>query len=139
MIIHEKSSLKNLMNLSHNHNCWIKLVVDLRLRGTVGKRGLMYVPYYGQSKAFISNYKSWKEYDTKGKTHAIVASIISHESIHLTLNKFSVTASAKLDNLFGKSNCWEDYSHGLGDFGNTALRTSSAYNMQGKRARTKKR
>jgi hypothetical protein len=139
MIIHQKSSLKNLMNLSHNHNCWIKLVVDLRLRGTVGKRGLMYVPYYGRSKAFISNYKSWKEYDTKGKTHAIVASIISHESIHLTLNKFSVTASAKLDNLFGKSNCWEDYSHGLGDFGNTTLRTSSAYNTQVKRARTKKR
>jgi hypothetical protein len=127
------------MNPAHNHNSWIKLVVDLRLRGMVGKRGLMYVPYYGQSKAFIANYKSWKEYDSMGKTHAIVASIISHESIHLTLNKFSVTASAKLDNLFGKSDCWEDYSHGLGDFGSTVLKTSSVCNTHGKRARTKKR
>lgn len=127
------------MNPTYNHNYWIKLVVDLRLRGMVGKRGLMYVPYYGKSRAFISNYKSWKEYDTKGKTHAIVASIISHESIHLTLNKFSVTASAKLDNLFGNSNCWEDYSHGLGDLGNMVLRTNLTRNTQGKRARTKKR
>lgn len=139
MNIYVKNILKNLMNPLIILLLVLQLVVDLRLRGRVGRRGLMYVPYYGQSKAFIANYKSWKEYDTKGKTHAVVASIISHESIHLTLNKFSVTASAKLDNLFGKSNCWEDYSHGLGDFGNALSRTTSIYNTQGKGARTKKR
>jgi hypothetical protein len=31
------------------------------------------------------------------------------------LNKFSVNASDKLDNLFGRSNSWEIYPHGLGD------------------------
>ena len=41
---------------------------------------------------------------------------LSHESLHLTLNKFSLSASAKLDNLFGRSNTWENYPHGLGDF-----------------------
>jgi hypothetical protein len=33
----------------------------------------------------------------------------------LALNKFSVHASDKLDNLFGRSNSWEIYPHGLGD------------------------
>src|SRR5213594_2542208 len=101
----------------------INLVVDLKLKGKGGRRGLMYVPYYGKSRAFISNYKTWQEYETRGKTHAIVTSIISHESIHLTLNKISFTASAKLDNLFGRSNSWEEYSHGLGDVGSFVLKT----------------
>lgn len=118
----------------------IKLVVDLKLKGKGGRRGLMYVPYYGKSRAFISNYKTWQEYEMRGKTHAIVTSIISHESIHLTLNKISLTASAKLDNLFGKSNSWEDYSHGLGDLGSLVLRTSWSDNAHfSKKARSKKR
>ncbi|HSA73991.1 MAG TPA: hypothetical protein VLD84_08555 [Nitrososphaeraceae archaeon] len=91
------------------------MVADLRLRGMVGRRGLMFVSYYGKSRAFISNYRSWREYDTMGKTAEVASSIISHESIHLALNKFSVNASDKLDNLFGKSNSWEIYPHGLGD------------------------
>ena len=91
------------------------MVIDLRLRGQVGRRGLMFVPYYGKYRAFISNYKLWKEYEMQGKAPLIATSIISHESIHLTLNKFSLKASEKLDNLFGKSNTWERYSHGLGD------------------------
>jgi len=94
------------------------MVADLRLRGMVGRRGLMFVSYYGKSKAFISNYRSWREYDSMGKTAEVASSIISHESIHLALNKFSVNASDKLDNLFGRSNSWEIYPHGLGDLNN---------------------
>jgi hypothetical protein len=91
------------------------MVADLRLRGSMGRRGLMFVSYYGRSRAFISNYRSWREYDSIGKTAEVASSIISHESIHLALNKFSVNASDKLDNLFGRSNSWEIYPHGLGD------------------------
>ena len=91
------------------------MVADLRLRGSIGRRGLMFVSYYGKSRAFISNYQSWREYDSIGKTAEVASSIISHESIHLALNKFSVNASDKLDNLFGRSNSWEIYPHGLGD------------------------
>lgn len=91
------------------------MVADLRLRGMVGRRGLMFVSYYGKKRAFISNYRSWREYDSMGKTAEVASSVISHESIHLALNKFSVNASDKLDNLFGRSNSWEIYPHGLGD------------------------
>jgi hypothetical protein len=91
------------------------MVADLRLRGSIGRRGLMYVSYYGKSRAFIANYRSWREYDQVGKSAEVASSIISHESIHLALNKFSVHASDKLDNLFGRSNSWEVYPHGLGD------------------------
>ena len=116
------------------------MVVDLVLRGKVGKTGLMYVPYYGKSRAFISNYKSWKKYETEGKTSAIATSIISHESIHLTLNKFSLTASEKLDNLFGRSNSWENYSHGLGDLGNCVSSSLSNYGgRESKKARVRRR
>jgi hypothetical protein len=90
-------------------------VADLRLKGRVGKRGLMFVPYYGRSRAFISNYRSWLQYHNEGKIAEIATSLISHEALHLVLNKFSLTASSKLDNLFGKSNSWEHYTHGLGD------------------------
>lgn len=94
---------------------YLIMVNDLRLRGQVGRQGLMYVLYYGKYRAFISNYKLWREYEMQGKTPLVATSIISHESIHLTLNKFSFKASEMLDNLFGKSNKWERYSHGLGD------------------------
>ncbi|MFL6325996.1 MAG: hypothetical protein ACJ71I_00745 [Nitrososphaeraceae archaeon] len=87
----------------------------LGLKGAYGKRGLMFVPYYGRSRAFISNYRTWQEYCTEGRIAEIATSLISHETLHLTLNKFSFITSAKLDNLFGRSNKWEKYSHGLGD------------------------
>jgi hypothetical protein len=91
------------------------MVVELRLKGMAGKRGLMFVPYYGRSRAFISNYRSWQEYYGEGRIAEIATSLISHETLHLTLNKLSFTTSAKLDNLFGRSNKWENYPHGLGD------------------------
>jgi hypothetical protein len=91
------------------------MVAELRLKGMPGKRGLMFVPYYGRSRAFISNYRSWQEYYGEGRIAEIATSLISHETLHLTLNKFSFITSAKLDNLFGRSNKWEDYPHGLGD------------------------
>src|SRR6476659_6731603 len=95
------------------------MVVELRLKGMAGKRGLMFVPYYGRSRAFISNYRSWQAYYGEGRIAEIATSLISHETLHLTINKFSFTASAKLDNLFGRSNSWEHYTHGLGDFDET--------------------
>jgi hypothetical protein len=91
------------------------MVADLRLKGMVGKRGLMFVTYYGKSRAFIANYSSWQEYHNEGRIAEIASSLISHEALHLVLNKFSLLASAKLDNLFGRSNTWENYPHGLGD------------------------
>jgi len=90
--------------------------VDLTLKGRAGKRGLMFVSYYGRSRAFISNYRTWQLYHNYGKIVEIASSLLSHESLHLTLNKFSLSSSAKLDNLFGRSNMWENYPHGLGDF-----------------------
>ena len=90
--------------------------MDLTLKGMAGKRGLMFVSYYGRSRAFISNYSTWQQYHNYGKIVEIASSLLSHESLHLTLNKFSLSASAKLDNLFGRSNMWENYPHGLGDF-----------------------
>lgn len=91
------------------------MVADLRLKGMVGKRGLMFVTYYGKSRAFIANYRSWQGYHNEGRIAEIASSLISHEALHLVLNKFSLSASAKLDNLFGRSNTWENYPHGLGD------------------------
>jgi hypothetical protein len=91
----------------------------LGLKGAYGKRGLMFVSYYGRSRAFISNYRSWQEYSTEGRIAEIASSLISHETLHLTLNKFSFITSAKLDNLFGRSNRWEKYPHGLGDLDKT--------------------
>ncbi len=90
--------------------------MDLTLKGMAGKRGLMFVSYYGRSRAFISNYRTWQQYHSYGKIVEIASSLLSHESLHLTLNKVSLSASAKLDNLFGRSNTWENYPHGLGDF-----------------------
>ena len=91
------------------------MVIDLALKGLTGKRGLMYVPYYGKSRAFISNYRSWRLYNSEGRIAEVASSLLSHETLHLTLNKQSVLTSAKLDNLFGRSNYWEKYQHGLGD------------------------
>ena len=91
------------------------MVTYLTLRGGPGNRGLMFVPYYGRSRAFISNYRSWKEYYRAGNIVQIVSSLLSHETLHLTLNRFSLLASAELDNLFGKSNNWHEYHHGLGN------------------------
>ncbi len=91
------------------------MVADLALKGMAGKRGLMFVTYYGRSRAFISNYSTWRQYHHYGKIIELASSLLSHESLHLTLNKFSLSASAKLDNLFGRSNMWENYPHGLGD------------------------
>ena len=92
------------------------LVADLKLKGRSGTRGLMFVPYYARApRAFIANYRSWREYHNQGKIAEVASSLLSHESLHLTINKFSLCASERLDNLFGQSNCWEAYRHGLGD------------------------
>jgi hypothetical protein len=91
------------------------MVTYLTLGGGPGNRGLMFVSYYGRSRAFISNYRSWKEYYSSGNIVQMVSSLLSHETLHLTINKFSLIASAELDNLFGKSNDWHQYPHGLGD------------------------
>jgi hypothetical protein len=111
----------------------------LGLKGAYGKRGLMFVPYYGRSRAFISNYRSWQEYSTEGRIAEIAASLISHETLHLTLNKLSFITSAKLDNLFGSSNRWEKYPHGLGDLGKTRDSPPTIYKSARKIGSNKKK
>ena len=92
------------------------MVADLKLKGGYGTNGLMFVPYYGRyPRAFIGNYSSWKQYHSQGKIAEVASSLLSHESLHLTINKFSLRASESLDNLFGRSDNWETYHHGLGD------------------------
>lgn len=107
-------------------------MLDLKLKGQSGRRGLMFVPYYGRSQAFIANYRSWKEFHSDGRIAEIASSLLSHESLHLTLNKISFSASAQLDELFGQSNFWEKYSHGLGDFENLQSHDISRYKNAGK-------
>jgi hypothetical protein len=108
------------------------MVADLKLKGGIGKRGLMFVPYYGRSRAFIANYSSWREYHREGVIAEVAASLLSHETLHIAINRFSLTASANLDNLFGRSNSWELYHHGLGDLNRVH------YNSAGKYARKRK-
>ena len=103
------------------------MVVDLRLKGGVGNRGLMFVPYYGRSRAFIANYSSWREYSREGKIAEAAASLLSHETLHIAINRFSLAASANLDNLFGRSNCWELYRHGLGDLDRVHRNSAGKY------------
>lgn len=100
------------------------MVADLRFRGGIGKRGLMFVPYYGRTRAFIANYSSWREYHREGRIAEIATSLLSHETLHIAINRFSLTASANLDNLFGRSNSWERYAHGLGDLDMVNVRAS---------------
>ncbi|MEO9319275.1 MAG: hypothetical protein ABI361_01245 [Nitrososphaera sp.] len=110
------------------------MVRDLRLRGKSGTNGLMFVPYYGRApRVFIANYKSWREYHNEGRIAEVASSLLSHETLHLTLNKFSLTASERLDNLFGRSNNWEAYFHGLGDLDERYPR--SPFRSKGKNAR----
>jgi hypothetical protein len=115
------------------------MVIELRLKGMAGKRGLMFVPYYGTSRAFISNYRSWQEYYGEGRIAEIATSLISHETLHLTLNKFSFTTSAKLDNLFGRSSKWENYPHGLGDLDGIKDNPPTCYKSARKVAAKKKK
>ena len=75
----------------------------------------MFVPYYGMTRAFIANYSSWREYARQGRIAEVASSLLSHESLHIALNRFSLRASAHLDNMFGRSDAWEVYRHGLGD------------------------
>lgn len=75
----------------------------------------MFVAYYGTSKVFIANYSSWRAYAREGRIAEVATSLLSHESLHIAINRFSLKASANLDNLFGRSDRWEDYRHGLGD------------------------
>ena len=98
----------------------------MRLRGGLGRRGLMFISYYGTSRAFIANYSSWREYARQGRIAEIATSLLSHESVHIALNRFSLRASARLDNIFGRSDTWEAFSHGLGDLNAYVEGTSRA-------------
>jgi hypothetical protein len=86
----------------------------------------MFVPYYGRSRAFIANYSSWHEYRREGKIAEVAASLLSHETLHIAINRFSLAASANLDNLFGR-NCWELYRHGLGDLDRVHRNSAGKY------------
>src|SRR5918912_1587086 len=115
------------------------MVVHLTLRGEPGKRGLMFVSYYARSRAFISNYRSWKEYHSTGNIAEVASSLLSHETLHLAINKFSLSASAELDNLFGRSNKWELYPHGLGDLDRLGVDSSSYIRSAAKNSQKSKR
>jgi hypothetical protein len=112
-----------------------EMVLDLKLKGLSGRRGLMFVSYYGRSRAFIGNYRSWREFNSDGRIAEIASSLLSHETLHLTLNKISFSASAQLDELFGQSNYWERYTHGLGDLENLQSYTIPLSKNAGKGAR----
>ena len=112
-----------------------EMVLDLKLKGLSGRRGLMFVSYYGRSRAFIGNYRSWREFNSDGRIAEIASSLLSHETLHLTLNKISFSASARLDELFGQSNYWERYTHGLGDLENWQSHTIPLSKNAGKGAR----
>jgi hypothetical protein len=75
----------------------------------------MFVPYYGTTRAFIANYSSWREYARQGRIAEVASSLLSHESLHIAINRFSLRASAHLDNMFGRSDTWEVYRLGFGD------------------------
>lgn len=75
-------------------------MADLRLKREVGKWGLMFVPYYARSRAFIANYSSWCEYSREGKMAEVAASLLSHEMLQIAIDRFSLAASANLDNLW---------------------------------------
>ena len=113
--------------------------MHLSLKGMAGKRGLMFVSYYGKSRAFISNYATWQQYYVNGKIVEIASSLLSHESLHLSLNRFSLSASAKLDNLFGRSNSWENYTHGLGDLNRVRYGNPTKFKSAQKMIKTKTR
>jgi hypothetical protein len=115
------------------------MVAYLSLKGEPGKRGLMYVPYYGRSRVFISNYRSWREYHSDGNIAQIACSLLSHETLHLAINKFSLSASADLDNLFGRSNSWELYEHGLGDLDNLSINSCSLHKNGAKKPKKSKK
>lgn len=110
----------------------------MRFRGGLGKRGLMFVPYYGMTRAFIANYSSWREYAREGRIAEVASSLLSHESLHIAINRVSLRASARLDNLFGRSDKWELYTHGLGDLNVIAGSVGPVFS-QGKAAKKKKR
>jgi hypothetical protein len=112
-----------------------EMVLDLKLKGLSGRRGLMFVSYYGRSRAFIGNYRSWKEFNSDGRIDEIASYLLTHETLHLTLNKISFSASAQLDELFGQSNYWERYTHGLGDLENLQSHTIPLSKNAGKGAR----
>jgi hypothetical protein len=100
------------------------MVAHLSLKGEPGKRGLMYVPYYARSRAFIAQ---------------IACSLLSHETLHLAINKFSLSASADLDNLFGRSNSWELYKHGLGDLDKLSINSCSLHKNGAKKPKKSKK
>ena len=112
-----------------------EMVLDLKFKGLSGRRGLMFVSYYGRSRAFIGNYRSWREFNSDGRIAEIASSLLSHETLHLTLNKISFSASAQLDELFGQSNYWERYTHGLGDLENWQSHTIPLSKNAGRGAR----
>ena len=110
------------------------MVAYLSLKGEPGKRGLMYVPYYGRSR-----YRSWREHHSDGNITQIACSLLSHETLHLAINKFSLSASADLDNLFGRSNSWELYKHGLGDLDKLSINSCSLLKNGAKKPKKSKK
>src|SRR5574341_1775256 len=94
------------------------LCLNLRLGYQRDSVAMLYVDYFGLENVYINcNKRTWKG---ERKVPAKVSALISHEAIHLAINKFDLVASAKLDNLFQDSggHGWQHFQHGLGDLDN---------------------
>jgi hypothetical protein len=74
-----------------------------------------------------------------GNIAQIASSLLSHETLHLTINKFSLSASADLDNLFGRSNNWEFYRHGLGDLDKLSINCCNLHKNGAKKNKKSKK
>ena len=61
------------------------IVADLKLRGGVEKRRLMFAPYYGRSRAFTANYRSWHDYHRESVIVEVAAELLSHETLHIEI------------------------------------------------------
>jgi hypothetical protein len=88
----------------------------IRFASKKGQSALMYISPYGKKFVNISNFKEWRKYDKRGTVAETAVGLLSHESLHMALNKVSDRTSSKLDEFFGHCSYWDKYSHGLGNF-----------------------
>ena len=76
----------------------------------------MYTPGYARQRVYISGtLKTWMKMPFD-RMPLMVSGILSHEQLHLTLEKISHKASEKLDKKFGYSDNWDIDLHGMGNF-----------------------
>lgn len=94
--------------------------------GKKARSSYMYTPAYARERVYISGTKrTWDELSFK-RLPLMVAGLLSHEQLHLTLEKFSHKASEDLDNFFTGSDDWDKDMHGLGSL-NAVMKQYNGY------------